>query len=472
MPFREDLRYFLDGLMFARCASSRSGVFMTQAVSNVIKVASGAKARAGLLAANSAESALAPLPMDKSGGDKSVSDKGQDLKNAFELFNQMSEQLVDSYHLLENRVAELNEELSSLSDRRLQELAEKEKLANRLESLLNFLPGGVVVLDSSGRVSESNPAAIDLLGEPLVGELWRDVIKRSFAPRQDDGHEVSLRDGRRISIQTRNLGADGQIILLTDQTETRRLQGELSRHERLSALGKMMGALAHQIRTPLSSAMLYAGHLCSGKLDDERRQQFSEKILGRLNNIERQIQDMLFYVKGELALNDVISVAQLQAELAEAMEVPLMTSESTCEWVINCREQYIQCNRDALIGALLNLVNNAIQSVERKAVLRIEFNVYPQALADSTLNAELNTKLNTEERRLWIRVCDKGPGMSADLLASVGDLFVTTKAQGTGLGLSVVKAVARAHHGKFLLQSTVGKGTCASLLLPFATFTS
>lgn len=445
---------------------------MTQAVSNVINVSSIAKARAGLLAANSEESVLAPLPTDKASSEKGISEKGQDLKSAFELFNQMSEQLADSYHLLENRVAELNEELSSLSDRRLQELAEKEKLANRLESLLNFLPGGVVVLDSSGRVSESNPAAVDLLGEPLVGELWRDVIKRSFAPRQDDGHEVSLRDGRRISIQTRNLGADGQIILLTDQTETRRLQGELSRHERLSALGKMMGALAHQIRTPLSSAMLYAGHLCSGKLDDERRQQFSEKILGRLNNIERQIQDMLFYVKGELALNDVISVAQLQADLAEAMEVPLMTSESTCEWVINCREQYIQCNRDALIGALLNLVNNAIQSVDRKAVLRIEFNVYPQALNDPKLNSELNTKLNTEERRLWIRVCDKGPGMSAELLSSVGDLFVTTKAQGTGLGLSVVKAVARAHHGKFLLQSTVGKGTCASLLLPFATFTS
>ncbi|MCE3254482.1 MAG: sensor histidine kinase [Cellvibrio sp.] len=408
---------------------------MTQAVSNVIKVGNSAKARAGLLAAHSNELALAPASVEKV-----ISEKGQDLRNAFELFNQMSEQLADSYHLLENRVAELNEELSSLSDRRLQELAEKEKLANRLESLLNFLPGGVVVLDSSGRVSESNPAAIDLLGEPLQGELWREVIKRCFAPRQDDGHEVSLRDGRRISIQTRNLGADGQIILLTDQTETRRLQGELSRHERLSALGKMMGALAHQIRTPLSSAMLYAGHLCSGKLDDERRQQFSEKILGRLNNIERQVQDMLFYVKGELALNDVISVAQLQADLAEAMEVPLMTSESTCEWIIHCRERYIQCNRDALIGALLNLVNNAIQAVDRKAVLRVEFNLYPQALNDPKLSAELST----EDQRLW---------------------------QGTGLGLSVVKAVARAHHGKFLLQSTPGKGTCASLLLPFANFT-
>lgn len=401
--------------------------------------------------------------------DKVLADKSQDLKSAFALFDQLSGQLADSYHLLENRVAELNEELSTLSDRRLQELAEKEKLANRLESLLNFLPGGVVVLDSSGSVSECNPAALDLLGEPLQGELWRDVIKRSFAPRQDDGHEVSLHDGRRISIQTRNLGEDGQIILLTDQSETRRLQSELSRHERLSALGKMMGALAHQIRTPLSSAMLYAGHLCSGKLDDERRQQFSEKILGRLNNIERQIQDMLFYVKGELPLNDVISVAQLQTELADAMEVPLMTSESKCDWVINCREEYIQCNRDALVGAVLNLVNNAIQAVERKAHLRIEFNSYPKALNDVL---QKNSTLAHDASRLWIRVCDKGPGMSPELLNTVGDLFVTTKAQGTGLGLSVVQAVARAHHGKFLLQSTVGKGTCASLLIPFATFQS
>lgn len=405
-------------------------------------------------------------PLNK---EKVIAEKSQDLKSAFALFDQLSDQLADSYHLLENRVAELNEELSSLSDRRLHELAEKEKLAHRLESLLNFLPGGVVVLDSSGRVSECNPAALDLLGEPLQGELWREVIKRSFAPRQDDGHEVSLHDGRRISIQTRNLGEDGQIILLTDQSETRRLQSELSRHERLSALGKMMGALAHQIRTPLSSAMLYAGHLCNGKLDDERRQQFSEKILGRLNNIERQIQDMLFYVKGELPLNDVISVAQLQAELADAMEVVLMTSESSCDWVINCREEYIQCNRDALVGALLNLVNNAIQAVERQAHLRIEFNSYPKAL---NAVVQQNPALEHETPRLWIRVCDKGPGMSPELLNSVGDLFVTTKAQGTGLGLSVVQAVARAHHGKFLLQSTVGKGTCASLLIPFATFQS
>lgn len=397
------------------------------------------------------------LPTASIGLNPVALNKGQDLKHAFEMFNEMSQQLADSYAMLENRVAELNQELTSVADKRLQELAEKEQLANRLANLLNFLPGGVVVLDSSGRVSESNPAAIDLLGEPLRGQLWRKVIARAFAPRQDDGHEVSLRDGRRISIATRNLGVDGQIILLTDQTETRRLQGELSRHERLSALGKMMSALAHQIRTPLSAAMLYAGHLVAGNLDETRRQQFAEKTYSRLNHIERQVQDMLLFVKGELPLNDVISVSELHQALDEAMEVPLLTSESRCEWSNNAREHYILCNREALVGAILNLVNNAIQAVERHANLRIEF----------SLQSVGKTK---NEQQLLIRVCDTGPGIPQELMATVGDLFVTTKSQGTGLGLSVVQAVANAHRGRFFLQSKQGQGTCANLLLPLAEF--
>lgn len=379
----------------------------------------------------------------------------KELQNAFELFNQLSEQLSGSYQLLEARVAELNQELTSVADQRTQELAEKERIANRLENLLNFLPGGVVVLDSSGRISECNPAAIDLLGEPLQGELWRRVIVRSFTPRQDDGHEVSLHDGRRISISTRNLGVDGQIILLTDQTETRRLQSELSRHERLSALGKMMSALAHQIRTPLSAAMLYAGHLVNTKLDENRRQQFSEKICNRLNNIERQVQDMLVFAKGELPLNNVISIKELQQSLDEAIEVVLMTTESHCTWQNECEEKMIRCNREALVGALSNLVNNAIQAVERHANIRITF----------TLTI---CKKNNEPEQLMVAVCDAGPGISPELLPNLGDLFVTTKAQGTGLGLAVVKAVAHAHHGKFHLQSTLGQGTCASLYMPFA----
>lgn len=140
------------------------------------------------------------------------------LEHTFALFNQMSTQLNASYSMLEARVTELKGQLALVSAQRMQELAEKERLANRLQSLLDLLPGGVIVIDGQGVVREANPVARSLLGRPLVGMLWREVIARNFAPREDDGHEISLKDGRRLSIATRSLHAEpGQLVLLTDQ---------------------------------------------------------------------------------------------------------------------------------------------------------------------------------------------------------------------------------------------------------------
>ena len=125
----------------------------------------------------------------------------------------------DPYSLLQARVSELTGELAVVSAQRMAELAEKERLANRLQHLLDLLPGGIIVIDDRGRVREANPAACELLGLPLEGELWRHVIARCFAPREDDGHEVSLKDGRRLSIATRSLDAEpGQLVSLNDLT--------------------------------------------------------------------------------------------------------------------------------------------------------------------------------------------------------------------------------------------------------------
>ena len=138
-----------------------------------------------------------------------------DLEQTFALFNQMSTQLSESYTMMEARVAELKGQLALVSAQRMQELAEKERLAHRLQSLLDLLPGGVIVIDGQGVVREANPVARALLGQPLVGMLWRQVIARNFAPREDDGHEISMRDGRRLSIATRSLhGEPGQLVLL------------------------------------------------------------------------------------------------------------------------------------------------------------------------------------------------------------------------------------------------------------------
>lgn len=373
--------------------------------------------------------------------------------STFDVFSKMSAQLAETYHAMEQRVGTLHEELHQVAEQRLQELNEKERVSCRLESLLNLLPAGVVVLDSKGVVSQCNPAALEFLGEPLEGQLWRNVIKRCFSPQLDDGHEISLKDGRRVSMVTRSFqgGDPGQLILLTDLTETRELQKNLNRHNRLSEMGRMMSSLAHQIRTPLSAAMLYAGHLCESQLTPEQGKRFSEKVLSRLNHLDQQVKDMLIFVKGDVKLTDTISVQELIAALKIAMEVPMSSSNSSYSLTVECADTKIQCNSDSMVGALMNLVNNAIQSVGKSAELSINFTVLSKQQSDD---------------KVKITIADNGPGMSCELLKELQEPFFTTKSQGTGLGLTVVRAVVQAHHGKFDLRSVPGKGSIATIILP------
>ncbi|WP_448109950.1 sensor histidine kinase [Pseudomonas azerbaijanoccidentalis] len=367
------------------------------------------------------------------------------LEQAFALFNQMSSQLTSSYSMLEARVTELKGELAVVSAQRMQELAEKERLANRLQNLLDLLPGGVIVIDAQGIVREANPAACELLGLPLEGELWRHVIARCFAPREDDGHEVSLKDGRRLSIATRSLDAEpGQLVLLNDLTETRHLQDQLARHERLSSLGRMVASLAHQIRTPLSAALLYASHLTEQELPVETQQRFAGRLKERLHELEHQVRDMLVFARGELPLTDRVTPKQLMqslqaAALTHVQDLPI-------RWQCDSHAGELLCSRDTLVGAILNLIENAIQA--------------------SAGDVRLKVHLYTRDNHLRVCVSDSGSGIDSVVLARLGEPFFTTKATGTGLGLTVVKAVARAHQGELQLRSRVGRGTCAQVILP------
>ena len=102
--------------------------------------------------------------------------KGGELEDAFAVFSEMSNELVASYRLLEDKVVQLSHELAQARDERRLELQQKERLASRLGLLLEALPGGVVLLDANGIVQECNPAARDLLGETL-----RSVARRRGA---------------------------------------------------------------------------------------------------------------------------------------------------------------------------------------------------------------------------------------------------------------------------------------------------
>lgn len=346
---------------------------------------------------------------------------------------------------LERQVVELADRLAEADGQRLQELEEKERLARRLQSLVDLLPGGVIVIDGQGIVREANPVAVQLFGAPVVGQLWREIIARSFAPRKDDGHEISLRDGRRVSIATRSLnGEPGQLVLLTDLTETRRLQAQLARHERLSSLGRMVASLAHQIRTPLSTALLYASHLEEGDLSVEQQRRFAGRLKDRLHELEHQVRDMLVFARGDLPLQDRLTPAELFAALRAAAEPRLQGA--AVRWQCDARAAELLCNRDTLVGAMLNLVENAVQAAAGQVRLKIHFYRRGEAL--------------------HVCISDNGTGMDGATLGRLGEPFFTTKATGTGLGLAVVNAVARGHSGELRMRSRPGRGTCAKMILP------
>lgn len=364
---------------------------------------------------------------------------------ALELFNQMSRQITDSYRTLEERVNDLSGRLSSEEQRRRAELEAKEKMANRLSTLLDVLPAGVVVLDSQGVISQCNPAAVALLDEPLEGQRWLDVIQRSFAPRHDDGHEVSLNDGRRVSIEIRSMDNEpGQLILLNDLTETRELQSRLARSERLSSMGRMVASLAHQIRTPLSAAMLYAGHLQERDLDESMRNRCAGKLMARLQHLEQQVRDMLIFASGDIRLAEQLTLSDWQEAVVQNAETSLRAHNASLVTRGAVSGGTIACNREALVGACLNLINNSLEAGANQV--------------------ELTTEARGDHAVLTL--IDNGPGFDPKEASRITEAFYTTKSHGTGLGLAVVNAVAQAHKGEFRLHSDGCNGTQAFIELP------
>ena len=318
-----------------------------------------------------------------------------------------------------------------------------------LASVFDLLPSGVILLDNNGRVTQANPVAIELLGDPLLGEFWFNIIRRAFAPQADDGHEVSLVNGRKIQLSISPLeGFSGQLISLTDLTQTRELQDKMAQMKRLSALGNMVASLAHQIRTPLSAAMLYAANLGSSSLPETSRVSFQKKLMSRLQDLETQVTDMLLFARsGEKQVVADVSIQSLLQEVKQGCDAMMERANASLSIALPDPDLYLLANKNALASAIGNLINNALQACGVGAKIH--------------LRASCN-----EQAQVEISVLDNGPGIPASMLPEIVQPFYTTKPQGTGLGLAVVQSVAKAHQGEMKVTSVVGQGSCFTLCLP------
>ncbi|WP_416305782.1 sensor histidine kinase [Neptunicella sp. SCSIO 80796] len=333
----------------------------------------------------------------------------------------------------------------------VEDIESLQQQSDRLSHLLEVMPAGVVVIDGQGNVRQANQVAIDLLGEPLEGQSWRMIIRRSFRPQADDGHEVSLYDGRKVKLSICPLEKEpGQLIVLTDLTETRQLQQRVSHMQRLSSLGNMVASLAHQIRTPLSAAMLYAANIASSRLDQDSRQKFSDKLLSRLQDLEHQVNDMLLFAKsGSEQVVSELSMQSLLEEVETGCDAMLSQHQARIKVEMPDPDIIILGNRTALAGALQNLIHNSLQ-------------IKPQG-AEITLSAK---RAEDVAGQVLLSVSDNGPGFDEQHINQLFEPFYTTRSQGTGLGLAVVKAVAQSHKGSVYAQSPRSGGASFTLSLP------
>lgn len=351
--------------------------------------------------------------------------------SSLESLTQVSRELDTSYRDLDAQIQRLRTELAVSRNARLQELAEKERLLGRLSSLLAVLPGGVVLLDASTTIRDANPAALDMLGEPLMGETWPDVTLRNpELTGQGDGT-------RHLSVNSRPLAGQGEnVVLITDTTANHELEQQLGRKQRLAALGEMAARMAHQIRTPLASATLYLAQLGHDELPVAQRQRIVGRLSDRLKDMEGLIESMLSFIRGRSPVMAAISLREVLETLDSTIRPSLRAGVNLSITPVDDTLQLCGA-ADELVGALANLVKNAAELDQP------EINIQVWAGA-------------TSANSLQIRVLDNGPGFSDEVLPRLFDPFFTTRAGGTGLGLAVVAMTAANHGGEARARSHPG----------------
>jgi two-component system sensor histidine kinase FlrB len=371
------------------------------------------------------------------------------LEEAFSLFTEASKQLVESYQELERKVESLTQELALANGALRQQFEEKAALSRRLETLLAALPGGVVELNVDGVVVAVNPAAISIFGTSLVSMSWSEAVAENLVPTAVAGEwDWPVADGgvRRLGVEENQLPSGERILLINDVSESWRLRHQLERHKRLASMGEMAAALAHQLRTPLATAMLYTANMTKASLAERDRIRFGEKSLGRLRYIETLIQNMLQFVRGQQATLEPVNLASVVDEALQTVQPQIEAARRVWRVGEMPEQAWAEASRKEIVGAVINLLENAVQATAPGGAIGVSL---------------------ARQSSFWrLDVVDDGCGMSAEVKDRLFEPFFTTRTDGTGLGLAIVRNLITAFGGEVDVQSEPGEGARFTILLP------
>ncbi len=349
----------------------------------------------------------------------------------------ISSELLESYDRLAARAERMEKELCIAN-------AELEKKVAEVEAILETLPVGVVVRDNEDNVLRINDALAQILG----GSAERFLLTGNAAllPRhQDNGEvvEVERADGehRVLVSSSSQIVADngtvtGSIEVFNDRTEVANLTERVHQMDKMAALGNMAAGVAHEIRNPMNAVKGFADLFQRNREPGTKDHRWAQLISDGVREVDGIITSLLSFAQPEkLALEDIEATDLIESAIAAALQ-RTPGGRDAQDWKIttSCTAGTLRGDRIKLRQALRNLVSNALD-------------IQPEGGS---------VHINAEEQgaNVLFEVGDAGPGVSPEIAGRLTDPFFTTRAEGTGLGLSLVHTISRLHGGTFEVLPT------------------
>jgi PAS domain S-box-containing protein len=368
-----------------------------------------------------------------------------------------------------------------LGERSRQALAESEE---RLRAVIENTPDVAIQwYDQAGRMMFLNQASTRILGiaPEAVGKtlfevgFWSAAEEARFAALREaavSGQRVapvefrfhSPRGGEGVLLSTVFRIPDPKhgsctVCMDVDMTERRRLQTELAQAQRLTALGALAGGVAHDFNNILTAIQ---GNTSLAMLDAPQAREHLEEIQQAVARAATLVRQMLTFGRKEAPRREPTSLAVLIDEVLGLLRASLPSS-------IELRRVFedtplVEAEPAKVHQVLMNLVTNASQAIGAARGV-IEIGLSRRAVGPETPNAPADMPLGDY---VVLSVRDSGSGMDEVTLRRVFEPFFTTKplGMGTGLGLSVVHGIMKAHGGAISVESRPGAGATFRLYFP------
>ncbi|MFN0007775.1 MAG: sensor histidine kinase [Planctomycetota bacterium] len=234
------------------------------------------------------------------------------------------------------------------------------------------------------------------------------------------------------------------------RAEERRLEAKLASSAKLAALGTMAAGIAHEVRNPMNAVRGFAELLRDDLEPGLRAHRFATRICEGVDEIDGIVRSLLGLAADDRLVREEIDPAELARQAISAARSEACSPPKAERWTIHTRIECPAFRADAvkLRQALKNLVANAVQAQPSGGAVAVE--------------------IRDADGWVEFRVHDAGPGLAESLRGRAGEPFLTTRAEGTGLGLALVHAIAAVHGGSFEIGPDPGPlgGADARLRIP------